>query len=139
MERTFKCNHCALIQFGNEICTLDGSKMGLFDIANLSKFDRLFNWNDESSPFIKPRYKFNPNNPHLEPINIDHEVDDSILNTVQETINELINNIEQYISDEDEIITENNDLNDSHVPSMINTSVNLQDIFQGSKTSFDLK
>jgi len=103
MDRTmvvFKCNQCSIIQFGNSICTMDGSAMNPFDLSNIKKLDLALHENNSDKLNDNKRNKNKCEPESIEGMDQDEmdRIDEPTRQAVRETLNDLINKTEQLVT-----------------------------------------
>jgi hypothetical protein len=165
MERgSYQCKKCSVIQFMNDICVFDGTKMSGFNLSDMAKMDRLFEWEEATTTKRNnARNKFDTNNVqnYIELNDMEENGDsnsyeeedeslfsysgvdnnnDSVNNIVQQTIIEILNKVEMNIMTEyNQNIFENGAVETKQKALKPIIVKDVQRIIQNSRTSFDFK
>lgn len=164
MERgSYQCKKCSVIQFMNDICVFDGTKMSGFNLSDMAKMDRLFEWEEATTTKRNnARNKFDTNNvQNYTELDMEENGDsngyeeedeslfsysgvdnnnDSVNNIVQQTIIEILNKVEMNIMTEyNQNIFENGAVETRQKSLQPIIVKDVQRIIQNSRTSFDFK
>ena len=113
----FKCNKCSIIQFGNSICTMDGSAMNSFDLSHIDKHNLLMENTGDKLNRNKRNKKFESetaqgfngiedNDYGDDDDDNDNEddemngLDEPVRLAVRETLNDLVTKTERLVAEE---------------------------------------
>lgn len=147
----------------NDICVFDGTKMSGFNLSDMAKMDRLFEWEEATTTKRNnARNKFDTNNvQNYTELDMEENGDsngyeeedeslfsysgvdnnnDSVNNIVQQTIIEILNKVEMNIMTEyNQNIFENGAVETRQKSLQPIIVKDVQRIIQNSRTSFDFK